>query len=198
MKCIRLDQLSEHIKMNSLHSKTHRGEDKVLFEMGEEVQDSGELRDVERLSLNSDYHSIDIGSAEIPDDRDERHSLKSEQIPDDHHERQSLNSGHDSIDINELQLNLPQRSDWDDEIDSSSILYWPLCGSSFPRAEIIYLVQVSICFLIITCCLINLSLQIGNSNLWAILLASSLGYILPSPGLDRAKKFTAKKELNKI
>lgn len=171
--------------MDSPASKTHGVDEKVLIDDRENQETRVIVRDDESLSLNSQYHSIDIN---------ETHSVV------DQEERLSLNSGHDSIDINELQLDLNQRPDWDDddERDSNSILYWSLCGGSYPRAQVIYLVQVGMCFLIITCCLINLSLQIGNSNLWSILLSSTLGYNLPQPqGIDRAKKFTAKKNPNR-
>lgn len=50
--------------------------------------------------------------------------------------------------------------------------------------KVIFAAQIGIIYLVVLASLINLSLKIGNSNLWVALLASSLGYILPAPTLQ--------------
>jgi len=56
-----------------------------------------------------------------------------------------------------------------------------------PKEEIVYLCQVILLYIVIITCIINLSIDNGNSNLWTALLSSSLGYMLPSPSLKKRK-----------
>lgn len=51
-----------------------------------------------------------------------------------------------------------------------------------PKQHIVYFTQVILIYTVVICCLINLSLGLGNQTLWASLLSGSLGYILPAPG----------------
>lgn len=54
--------------------------------------------------------------------------------------------------------------------------------TNFKKADIIlFSVQVLLIFIVVCVSLINLSLQIGNMNLWTILLTSLMGYIMPNP-----------------
>jgi hypothetical protein len=46
---------------------------------------------------------------------------------------------------------------------------------------ILFVVQVSIIFMVTLFSLINLTYQWGNQNLWTVVLTSSLGYIMPNP-----------------
>ena len=49
--------------------------------------------------------------------------------------------------------------------------------------KVIFAAQIGIIYVVVIGSLINLSLEVGDSNLWVALLASSLGYILPAPSL---------------
>ena len=60
---------------------------------------------------------------------------------------------------------------------------WECFGYKFPRQEVVYFTQVIIVYVVIITCLVNLSVGIGESNLWIALLGSSLGYILPQPSM---------------
>lgn len=62
-----------------------------------------------------------------------------------------------------------------------------------PKEEIVYLCQVVLLYIVIITCIINLSVDNGNSNLWTALLSSSLGYMLPSPSLKKKKWITPEK-----
>lgn len=46
---------------------------------------------------------------------------------------------------------------------------------------ILFTFQISLVFVICLCSLVNLTLGVGNQNLWTALLTSCLGYIMPNP-----------------
>ena len=46
---------------------------------------------------------------------------------------------------------------------------------------ILFTVQVSLIFVVVCTSLVNLSFEMGNQNLWTVVLTSSLGYIMPNP-----------------
>ena len=64
---------------------------------------------------------------------------------------------------------------------------WRFFGRKLPRAELIYFSQIILIYIVIITCILNLSLQNNDSNLWTALLSSCLGYILPNPRLKREK-----------
>ena len=59
-----------------------------------------------------------------------------------------------------------------------------------PKNQFTYISQIIVIYAIIATSIVHLSIQSQNRELWLILLSSSLGYILPSPGL----KFTKQKQ----
>ena len=60
---------------------------------------------------------------------------------------------------------------------------WKIFGRRMPKSEAVFFSQTIIIYIVILTCIINLSCDNGNSNLWTALLSSSLGYILPNPSL---------------
>lgn len=54
---------------------------------------------------------------------------------------------------------------------------------------ILFITQITIVSIVIIVSLINLTLNVGNKNLWTIILTSSLGYLMPNPKLKICKKF---------
>ena len=55
-------------------------------------------------------------------------------------------------------------------------------SSTVRKSDIIlFTFQISLVFLISVCSLVNLTLGIGNQNLWTALLTSCLGYVMPNP-----------------
>lgn len=57
------------------------------------------------------------------------------------------------------------------------------------RSETVFYTQALILFTVILFCIYNLSKEdVTNQAVWTTLLASSLGYILPSPSISRKKK----------
>jgi hypothetical protein len=55
------------------------------------------------------------------------------------------------------------------------------------KEETVYLCQAVLLYIVIITCIINLSIDNGNSNLWTALLSSCLGYMLPNPNLKKMK-----------
>ena len=66
--------------------------------------------------------------------------------------------------------------------------HWHLFGRIVPKNELIFLSQVFILYIVIISCIVNLSLNIGESNMWTALLSSSLGIMLPQPTLSKKNK----------
>ena len=62
-----------------------------------------------------------------------------------------------------------------------------------PKNRWSFFAQIVVVFTIIITSLVHLSLKSPDKELWLILLSSSVGYILPSPGL----KFSKRPELQK-
>ena len=58
---------------------------------------------------------------------------------------------------------------------------------STPKNRVSFWTQIIIVYLIIIVAITHLSLRSPDKELWLVLLSSSLGYILPSPGLKFAK-----------
>ncbi len=65
---------------------------------------------------------------------------------------------------------------------------WYFFGTSVPRTEVVYLSQVLLIFIVVVVALVNLTAQIGDPLLWSTTLGSSLGYMLPAPGIKRPMK----------
>jgi len=69
---------------------------------------------------------------------------------------------------------------------------WVILGHRLPRGEIVFFCQMIILFTVILTCIINLSLG-RESEMWLILLSTSLGAVLPNPdlkGVTRVKTST--------
>ena len=75
-----------------------------------------------------------------------------------------------------------------DSIDNTK--NYNCCGNRVPKNQLNYISQIIVIYAIIATSIVHLSIQSQDCELWLILLSSSLGYILPSPGL----KFTKQKQ----
>lgn len=62
---------------------------------------------------------------------------------------------------------------------------WNVFGSALPKSEIVFFCQIGIIYIVIISCIVNLTRQNGDSNLWSALLSGCLGYILPSPTIKK-------------
>ena len=62
---------------------------------------------------------------------------------------------------------------------------WRVFGHSLPSREVVFFVQVVVVLVVLVTCVVNLSLLQGDQALWKYLLCSIVGYILPSPSLER-------------
>jgi hypothetical protein len=57
-------------------------------------------------------------------------------------------------------------------------------GDNLRKPDVVLFVfQIIIIFIVVCVCLVNLSFQWGNQNLWTVVLTGSLGYIMPNPRL---------------
>ena len=64
---------------------------------------------------------------------------------------------------------------------------WCLFGKFVPRAEIVFICQVIAIYAIIFASIYNLSVDSDQTSLWVSLLSSCLGYLLPSPTINKEK-----------
>lgn len=64
---------------------------------------------------------------------------------------------------------------------------WNVLGKKLPENEVVFFSQVILVYIVIITCIINLSLNLGDSNLWTCLLSSCLGYLLPNPKIDNSE-----------
>ena len=62
---------------------------------------------------------------------------------------------------------------------------WTLLGKKVAKSETVFFSQIIIIYIVVITCIVNLSLDKGNSNLWTALLSSSLGYLLPNPKIKK-------------
>ena len=68
--------------------------------------------------------------------------------------------------------------------------HYSCCRNRVPKTQFTYISQIIVIYAIIATSIVHLSIQSQDLELWLILLSSSLGHILPSPGL----KFTKQKQ----
>ena len=62
---------------------------------------------------------------------------------------------------------------------------WKLFGTNLPSKEVVFFVQVLVVVVVLVTCVVNLSLETGEQDLWKYLLCSIIGYILPNPSLEK-------------
>lgn len=79
-----------------------------------------------------------------------------------------------------------------DEIGSTSTgegPRWTFGKTRVPKSEIVFFTQALIIFIVIIACIYNLTKgEHENDSLWTTLLASCLGYMLPSPTISKKSK----------
>lgn len=70
---------------------------------------------------------------------------------------------------------------------------------SFLKPDVVlFICQISIIFIVVCVCLLNLSLQLGSQNFWRLVLMSVLGYIMPTPNFKLSKGSETVNDLNSI
>ena len=65
--------------------------------------------------------------------------------------------------------------------DANGKGWWCCSGTRVPRAEIVYLCQITVVLIIVLASIYNLSTHTGDQQLWTALLSSCMGYLLPNP-----------------
>ena len=66
------------------------------------------------------------------------------------------------------------------------VSHWKLFGEKIPRAEIMYFAQLFMCVALIITCVVMLALHDPNREYWMVVLSSLVGYIMPSPQLQKS------------
>ena len=69
----------------------------------------------------------------------------------------------------------------------TSVSHWKMFGEKVPRAEIVYFAQLFMCVALIITCVFMLALHDPNKEYWMVVLSSLVGYIMPSPQLQKEK-----------
>jgi hypothetical protein len=64
---------------------------------------------------------------------------------------------------------------------------WRVCYSSFPKEQVIYIVQVVIAYIVIIISLVNLCISSENCTIWATLISGCIGYLFPAPSLNNVE-----------
>ena len=85
---------------------------------------------------------------------------------------------------------LPHKNAKSREEVISSASQWHVLGRRVPRSEIVFACQMILVYIVVCSSIINLSMELGDSNLWTALLSSCLGYILPNPKLPSNKNLS--------
>lgn len=75
------------------------------------------------------------------------------------------------------------RSSASSDIGSHHSQTWNLFGEKLPRSEVVYFCQVTIIAIVIIACIVNLSLQNGNSEMWVSFFGYAFGALLPPPNI---------------
>ena len=86
------------------------------------------------------------------------------------------------------QSNIESGSDSIDNTSIDNTENYNCCGNRVPKNQFTYISQIIVIYAIIATSIVHLSIQSQDRELWLILLSSSLGYILPSPGLIFTKQ----------
>ncbi len=56
---------------------------------------------------------------------------------------------------------------------------------------ILFLFQVLLIFVVVCVCLLNLTMEWGNQNLWMIILTALMGVMTPTPDLSKYSKIVS-------
>ena len=73
----------------------------------------------------------------------------------------------------------------DSASNTNQTVNWKLFGHNIPRSEVVFICQMIIIAVVILSCIINLSLNNGNSEMWVSFFGYAFGAMLPPPKLKR-------------
>ena len=94
----------------------------------------------------------------------------------------------------EESVNMLQISDELNHEDSASntnnTVNWKVFGQNIPRSEVVFISQMLIISVVIISCIINLSVQNGNPEMWVSFFGLAFGAMLPPPKLKRTKNIS--------
>jgi len=69
--------------------------------------------------------------------------------------------------------------------DGSGSTEWRLCHQNYKRSQIVYMLQVTLVYIIVIASIVNLAVGSQHQSIWIALLGASTGVLLPSPTLKR-------------
>ena len=93
----------------------------------------------------------------------------------------------ESAAVEGFDLEAPSASNQSNDSVSSQKVKWIWCGRSVPKSEIVYFTQMIILYIVICTSLVMLAMKNEDGHLWAGMLGSCLGYILPNPKIKTNK-----------
>ena len=66
---------------------------------------------------------------------------------------------------------------------------WNTCCGQLPQSQIVFIAQVVIAYIVVIVNLVNITVSVENTCLWATLASGTIGYLLPSPCIKRQESF---------
>ena len=83
-------------------------------------------------------------------------------------------------------------------LHSTQSVKWEILGSKIPRKEVVFFSQMIVIYTVILTCIVNLSLgSTGPSELWVILLSTSIGAVMPNPQMGENSPYSRHRLLHK-
>jgi len=65
---------------------------------------------------------------------------------------------------------------------------WNVFGEEVPRSQFVYICQMIIISIIIVTCIVNLSCNNGNAEMWVSFFGCAFGAMLPPPKIKKTQK----------
>ena len=72
-----------------------------------------------------------------------------------------------------------------EDVNSNQSLSWKIFGYDVPRSEVVFICQMLIISGVIISCIVNLSMNNGNSEMWVSFFGYAFGAMLPPPKLRK-------------
>jgi hypothetical protein len=84
------------------------------------------------------------------------------------------------------------------EPDKSPVKGWFNDCSTPTSKELIFIFQLIIILIVVISCILNLTFTERGSDLWIVLLSSSIGYLLPAPRLNNSHQVNLHSESSSV
>ena len=85
----------------------------------------------------------------------------------------------------EEHVNMLRMNEDDSASNTNQSVNWKMFGHDVPRSEVVYICQMIIITGVIISCIVNLSMQNGNAEMWVSFFGYAFGAMLPPPKLKK-------------